>query len=212
MSVRVNLLPESTRVRAKNGQQRIVAMGGFAVLVVALGAGYWFQLDRVADAEAELLAANEVVTFRQSELADLAPFEELETALVRSNDALTSALGREISLAGVMQDVALVTPTDVALTSLEFVVTEDILAADGQVVRPAVARLVVTGETTSDHAPGLERMLVGYDKIASLFNVHLASTSVDEEQPDVLLFNLEGDLGEDVRTGRYVNGLPEGFR
>jgi hypothetical protein len=212
MSVKVNLLPQATQQRARHGQQRAVAVASFGLLVAALGAGYWYQLDRVADADAELLAANETVSLRESELADLAPFEDLEASLTRSTLALTTALGDEISIAGLMQDAALVTPGDVALTSLEFIATEDIPAADGQVVRPAVARLVVGGETTRDHAPGLERMLYEYDKISTLFNVHLATTAVDEEQPDILLFTIEADLGTDARTGRYTNGLPEGLR
>jgi hypothetical protein len=212
MSVKVNLLPEGTRVRAKQDQQRLVAIGGFVLLVVALGAGYAYQVDRVSDAQLELAAANEVIALNQRELAALAPFEQLETSLALSDEALTTALSSEISLAGVLQDAALVTPADVALTSLEFVTTDPIPTADGQVIRPAVARLIVTGETTADHAPGLERMLVEYDKISSLFNAHLASTTVDEEQPDVLIFTLEADLGENARTGRYATGLPEELR
>lgn len=211
-SVRVNLLPEATKQRGRESRQRTVAVSGLVAVVAMLGAGYWYQLQRVDDAAQQRDLAAEAVSLRSAEVAELAAYADLQSRVDQADGALTTALGDEISVAGVMQDIAFVTPPDTALTGIDITVVEDVVGIDGQQVQPSLARLQVSGETLARHAPGVEGVLREFDKLQWFFDPYLSHAEVDQEDPDILVFQFEVDLDESALTGRYVDGLPEALR
>jgi hypothetical protein len=209
--VRVNLLPQSTRERAKASRQRGAVLAVFVVLLGGIGGAYWLQLGKVDEARAQRDLAMEQVAARQAEVTELAAFQDLQTRVQQVTGALATALGPEISAAGLLQDIAAVTPLDTAVTSIEFTMVDEVVGLDGEVAKPSAARVTVKGETTGE-LPGVERAILAYEKVVSFFDVYFTSSEIDDQQPDVLLFTFDADLSEGARTGRYLFGVPEELR
>lgn len=199
MTARVNLLPQATRADAGKTRQRGIAVGLVLFVIVALGLAWFVQQgvlttaeDELADAEAELAAA-------QAEVAALAEFRDLEARLTDTNAVLVGALGDETTLAGVLQDIALVVPSDGAITSLS--VTFDPASP------PFTGAFTANAEVLSSHAPGVERFLLQLDRAAGFRNVFPGGSSIDED--DIADFTVSVQLGPEYRTERYADGLPE---
>jgi Tfp pilus assembly protein PilN len=216
--VRVNLLPETTRQRDRAARQRALAIAFFLGLLLVLGLLYWSQLSRVNDRQAQLAAEQNVVNELQTELAQLSEFEQLQARLERADAIVTAALSDEVSFAGALQDMAAVTPSSTWLESLSITIQDEVtvpLGAEGA----TIGRLTATGVEANSHAPGLERLLLELDKVASFGNVFFSdSTIVGDDREfvdgdgDETTFSLEMDLGLQARTGRYDDGVPEVLR
>lgn len=211
MSVRVNLLPRETSERQRASRQRgLAGLAGLLLLVILAGA-YWLQSTWVSDARAERDAAQEELDRLAAREAQLAEFEDLQERVEEADATIAATLAHELSMAGILQDIALVTPTDTAFSDLDLTAIEATGPDDGA-VREVVARIVLNGETLHGHAPGVERLLLEFDKIASFFDVYFSSSVVDAEDDDVSQFTVEVDVGQEARTGRYDQGVPEELR
>jgi hypothetical protein len=128
-------------------------------------------------------------------------------------------MGNEVSFAGILQDVAAVTPSSTWLESLGVNMEEHPTTPLGA-MRPTVGRISSAGVESSSHAPGLERFMLELDKVHAFDNVFFTGSTVvgDEERVfvggdgDESTFALELDLSADALTGRYSDGVPEEFR
>jgi Tfp pilus assembly protein PilN len=207
MSVRVNLLPEATKQRDRAGQQRSIAALAGVVLLAGLGGVYLWQSSQVSQAEDQLLAEQARTSHLRGEQAELIAFEELADRRERSDEILISALGDEVSLAGVLQDVAAVMPAD---TQLETFAVNIPSPSDPET--DAVGTLSLTGKTLASHAPGVERVLVSLDKVVSFREAYLNSSTLDEDDGRIATFSLDGQIGSEAETDRYADGLPEEWR
>lgn len=208
-TVRVNLLPREVEERDIARRQRLaVLLVGLAIaaLLVLL---YIFQLNRVSDAEDRLAQEETTRQQLQQEVDELQEFALLEQRAEESAGTLTTALGDETTVAGILQDVAAVMPTDAALTALTVTLGESDTGAFA-LGGPVLGRLAGSGESLRGHAPGVERFLLEFDKVAAFFNVFFSGSTVDET--GTTTFNFEVDLGPEIRTGRYAGGLPEELR
>ena len=208
MSVRVNLLPGEVAERNKAARQRALMGAGAVGVLGLLGVAYLFQMNRLSDARSELQAEQARVTELQAELADLSEFQELQGRLDAANTLVTTAFDGEVSMAGVLQDLAAVYPTDAQLEDLTIALTDP--TAELGAIRVAIGRMTASGATLQGHAPGLERLLLELDKVASFSNVFFTNSTQDEE--GIAAFSLDVDLGDDVLTRRYADGLPEELR
>ena len=202
MTARVNLLPGTVRERDAATKQRVYA--GLIVLIVLAGlagATLWQRgvlndaEDELADAEAELAAA-------QQEVAELAEFADLEERLARADDLLSTTMSEEATLAGVLQDVALVIPSEGAFTAM----TINLSGADGA----NVGNFTASAEVLSSHAPGVERFLLQLERAAGFRSVYPGGSTIDED--DIASFNVSVQLGPEYLTQRYDDGLPEVIR
>lgn len=210
MSVRVNLLPGDVAERNEAARQR-AAMGAAAVLLlVLLVLAYLFQVNRVNDAREELAQEEERVAALQAELGELQEFQELQSRQAAAQTLLSTAFAGETSMAGILQDLAAVYPSDAQLETLTIALTEP--TAELGATRVAVGTMNATGATLQGHAPGLERILLELDKVASFSNVFFTNSVQDDEGLGVAGFTLDVDLGQEVLTGRYADGLPEELR
>lgn len=209
MSVRVNLLPQETYAKQAAARQRnIAALAGLALLLV-LGLVYWMQNNALSDAREDREVAQAELDELTEREAQLAEFRELEQRVERSQTLIAEALANEISFAGMLQDIAAVMPEDAALTDLDITAVTD-ASADGGAVREVVAQIVAGGESLEGHAPGLERLLIEFDKIASFFDIYFTDSVLDTEgTEDAAVFTFEVDVGQEARTHRYVDGAPE---
>jgi hypothetical protein len=208
---RVNLLPREVAAKERERQARLLVVASGVLLLVALGGLYMLQLNRVSEAEDRLAAAEAERAALQQEVNRLNEFAALQQRRDSAVDTVTAAMGGEVSLAGVLQDVAAVMPSDAALQSLNISLHGDgSERAGGEPIGPSWGIISGSGETHGRHAPGVERFLIHFDKIAAFFNVHVSSSTVDED--GFATFSFETDLGPEIFTGRYLDGLPERFR
>lgn len=213
MSIRVNLLPreELERERRRRALMGLAVAGG--VLVVVLVGLYLLQAGRVDRAEEQLRAAEERRGQVQAQLRALDQYAELERRRDEAVDVVKATMATDVTFAGVLQDLAAVMPNEAAMTTLTVTMAEAEeagAAEEGFALGPSSGAISGTGETLRQHAPGVERFLLEFDKIAAFFNVFLSNSTLDEE--GVTVFTFEADLGPEVFTGRYLDGLPEELR
>jgi hypothetical protein len=213
MSVRVNLLPRETYARQAAARQRMLAGLGGLVLLALLAGAYVFQMNTLSNARDERDVAQAELDELNAREAQLAEFRDLEQRLDERERLISTALANELSFAGMLQDVAAVMPADAALTEFDVTAVND-AGPDGEAVREIVARISADGETLRGHAPGLERLLIEFDKIAAFFDVYVTDSVLDEDDPenDVAIFGVEVDVGQEARTHRYMDGVPEELR
>ena len=202
MTAKVNLLPRATRADADKTRQRGIAIGVVVLVIAALGLATFLQFGVLEDAEQDLADAQAELAAAQAEVAALAEFEDIEQRLAETNDLLTSVLGNEVTLAGILQDVALVTPTEGAFTSMGVTFQHDDPSTVGTFTGSA--------EVLSSHAPGVERFLLQLERPAGFRNAFPGGSAIDED--DIATFPVTVQLGPEYRTGRYQDGLPEVLR
>lgn len=207
---RVNLIPREIEERNRARRQWILAGIGGLVLVGLLVIAYLFQLGRVSDAQDRLEAEQQIIADLQAELDTLEEFRELETRLETACGLLEVALGDEITMAGAMQDLAAVVPSDTEIDTLTITVEPDAEAPLGA-TRIPIGSVLATGMTVNSHAPGLERLLLELAKVAAFDNVYFTQAVLDEATGAVG-FSIDVGLGPEIRTLRYVDCLPEELR
>jgi Tfp pilus assembly protein PilN len=207
MSVRVNLLPEATKQRGRANQQRLYALAAAGLLLLVLGGIWWWAANQVGQAEDRLAAEQSVTAGLRGEEAELIAFRDLADRRDQAIETLIASMADEVSLAGVLQDLAAVMPEDAQM---------DTLAVNLQGVperTDVIGNLVITGQTLTSHAPGVERMLLALEKVATFGELFLNSSTLEEDQVDpVATFSLEGAVRAEARTDRYVDGLPGDLR
>ncbi|MEX1176844.1 MAG: hypothetical protein WEB09_00145 [Nitriliruptor sp.] len=210
MSVRVNLLPQEQVARQAAARQRngLIATGLLVLLILAL-VTMW-QNGRIAAIEERLADEQAVLLSLQAEINQLDEFSELEQRIADSETLIAAALGNETSLAGILQDIASVIPSDAELDSLTLNV-DPTVPVPGTESR-TIGTMVLSGRSASNHAPGLERLLLEFDKVAAFRELFFTSSTLDDPDEPYISFNLEIGLGEEIRTGRYSDGVPEALR
>jgi Tfp pilus assembly protein PilN len=210
MSVRVNLLPEATRIRDRAARQRTAAGAGFLALLLVLG-GVWLLQDRQFDRlETELAAEHEELSRLRAEEAQLAAYAELATLVSTADDRVTQAMSAEVSLAGVLQDLAAVTPADTGLTSLTVTIPQRVEGELAAGPAAPIGTMALSGHSLTGHAPGLERILLELDKVGYFDEPFFNSSTLDED--GVATFTLDVGLLPSSQTGRYDEGVPEVLR
>jgi Tfp pilus assembly protein PilN len=213
-TVRVNLLPDTDRRRAQAGRQNVAIVAGFVVLLGAVGAGWWLANSQVTQAQAELAAEEGVLADLRAERARLGEFEELDTLIQRTDNDLAATLGSEVTMAGLLQDLAAVMPADVELTRLAITLSPAAEASLGD-ERDPIGLASLTGRSIQGHAPGVERLLLALDKLGALDDLFMSNSTVEAQEvlsAEVVQFTVEADLGPEARTGRYAAGIPEVLR
>lgn len=206
MSVRVNLLPRTVAERNKAARQRALAVLAGAALVAVLVLLYFVQVGRVNAVRDDLAVEQATLTQLRGQLATLQEFADLNRRVEDADAQLVAVLGSEASVAGVLQDIAAVMPSDTALQSLAVSI--------GNARSPgSVGAVTLTGQTLRGHAPGVERLLLSLGKVAAFRDVFVSSSTVDAgEELDVANFAVDFELGPEILTLRYVGGLPGGLR
>ena len=201
--IRVNLVPKAIARKARARRQRgIVAAGGVVVLAL-LGAGVVLQDQRVAAANEELEIERAELSQLQAEQRSLDEFATLEAQREELTATIATILGGQATVSGVLQDVAAVMPPDSALLDLAVNLDE---VPEGSTFGSVSA----TAQSLRGHAPGVERVLISFEKVNAFHGLYLGSSSDPGE--GVADFDFEFLLGPEVLSGRYVDGLPEVLR
>lgn len=211
MSVRVNLLPQATKARGRASRQRGVVLLVFLFVLLILAAVWFWQALRLGDAEDQLAEEEQQTAMLQAEVDELDPYRDLVDQTEARDEAITTALDWEVSVGGILQDLAATVPEDAQLDNLTITVLES-RELDPVTGRPTAGDFTLTARSLTDHAPGVERFLLSLDSYISLFDLHVSSSTLEQDRDDdlpVVTFNVEGRLSEDLRTERYEDGLPE---
>lgn len=209
MSAKVNLLPQVSREQARRAGARWAVAGILIVVIAVLGGVYWWLTLQVQDAEDRLAVEEQRTAELNAEVRALADFAELERRLEVSSERLQRALEQEVSFAGFLQDVALVMPADAQVENLAVNLTGEV---DDLGV---MGNFSVSGKSLSSHAPGVERLLLQFDRVVSFSDPFLTSSSLDDPESEderITSFSLDGRVNQNARTQRYEQGLPEVFR
>jgi hypothetical protein len=211
MSVRVNLLPQATRERDRAGRQRNGLIAAGFLLILGLGAAYWWAAGEVSAAEDHLALEQARSNELRGEVGELSEFNALATRQAAADVALQEALAGEVSFAGVLQDLAAVTPSDAQLESFNLSLGDP--AAEGSPEAGlSVARFSATGKTLAAHAPGVERFLLELEKVIGFRDLYLNTSALDDPDDRIATFSIEGGIGQQATTARYADGLPEELR
>lgn len=200
--IRVNLVPREIARKARARRQRGIAAAGAVVVLALLGAGVVLQDQRVATAGDELETEQAALAELEAEARSLTEFATLEVERQVLDDTIAVALGRQVEVAGVLQDVAAVMPPDAALLNLSISTT---VQREG-----AVGAVQATGQSTDGHAPGLERLLVSFDKVDAFDELYFGSSTATED--GVIDFDFDFVLNTEVLSERYLDGVPEDLR
>jgi Tfp pilus assembly protein PilO len=209
MSVKVNLLPREIEERRIARRITGVSVLGCVLVVAVLGLFYVMKLNEVAEAEEEREQVRAEVAQLEAQIAELEQYRVLAEQLEARNALLASAMAEEVSMARVLNDLALAFPSSASLRTMTATMQEP--TAPAGAADESVVSLSFDGYSTERFAPGVETVLVEFDKVSTFFRTFL-TTAQEEEigETDVTGFNGSLQLHEEARTGRYTDGLPEG--
>jgi hypothetical protein len=206
----VNLLPQEVDTERRARRRAVLSALGVVVFVAALGGLYVYKVDQVRQAEQARDEAAAEVASLEEEVAQLQEYRELADFLDARNAVLAEAMGDEVSFARAMNDLALAFPASASMESLNVSLVEaEQPGGDAIAFGTPVVELDYTGYSTERYAPGVETVLIEFDRVSPLFNVYL-NTAVEEERgsTEVTNFNGTAAMDETARTGRYDDGLP----
>jgi Tfp pilus assembly protein PilN len=204
MTARVNLLPEETRRRARAARRQGVAVAMLVLLVGVLALVHVLQRGTLDQSRAELATAEAARDFAQQDVNSLSAFANLSTRLDEARAIVGETLGAQVTVAGILQDVALILPHDADVDALSVTIT-----TDEDELGP-VGNLGLSGETSADISPGVERLLLALEKVAGFRNIHVSSASLDDQ--GYTQYSIQLQLGPENRTERYTDGVPGGLR
>lgn len=205
MSVRVNLLPRASKEGAKATRQRVAAGSLVLAVLIALGAASLWQRSVLSDAEEELEIARAELAAASADVRALSPYAALANQLDADRELIVGALSWQATLAGVLQDLALIMPDGTDFRSLTINFTPGEPADDG--LPETVGTLQASGESLELIAPGIERLLLQLERVAGFQEVFVSQVNIDEE--DVVSYSIDLQLGREHLTGRFLEGIPE---
>ncbi len=230
-SVRINLLPPEVAQRARRRRLGVAVGGLLVVYVLLLAALYVVKLGQVNQARAERDDAQAEVTRLESEVAALGPFRALDQQLDQRNAILAQAMAEEVSMAGLLNELALVFPSTSSLRSLGVALERGLEeeappAADPSVPAPPPPAPTVPDETTlignvtfegysvEEYAPGVRSVIVELRRVPAFVEPRVATAQAEEiGDTEVTSYTGDADLNASFYTQRYVNGLSvEGLR
>jgi hypothetical protein len=210
MSVRVNLLPSSIE-EAESARRQNLLLGLLVLLFIAGLAFFWFvKQGAVDDAVLARDAAQAEVNTLQAQVQSLAAFQLLADELAAGNTQLTTAMGDEIAVARLLNDVSLSLPGTASLTALTLSRDAAADAAGEITLGDNVANLLLGGYSIERYAPGVEGVLIQFDQVQGLVLTYLnTAASAEIATVEVTAFDANGLLDDQIYTERYLEGLPE---
>jgi Tfp pilus assembly protein PilN len=120
----VNLLPPEALARQRT--RRVIAgvVAGAAVLVALFVFIYFLQSTRLSKAEKKLQAQEAVNGRLQSQIAGLSQFAQLKQDVTEKNMQLSGLLSGQVLWSGILQDVSMIIPDKMSLTSMNATLAE----------------------------------------------------------------------------------------
>lgn len=212
MTPRVNLLPPEFHQRVVERRYAFRSAGGLVVLVLVLLLVTVMQGRQIGAAEARRDTAQAELAQLQGERAELQSFDELAGRLESRSEVVSFAMGREVSWATALTDLAATLPEDASLTSVSATLEvppvpggESGEQPEGGASNPAVvATLSLDGYSVARVAPGVTSVL---ERVATgpRFTTPVLASAEAQERGATAVTNFQGavPLGADAYTNRY---------
>lgn len=213
MMRRIDLLPSRYAVRRQ--ERRYVGLiGVVGAVIVGLLLVWWFMLTtQISSAEDDLAAARAQNSALESQIAELAPFAQLEADIQARRTALRSVMAGDINWPSLLTEIAMVVPGEVWLDTLAGsagategsapVATE---TAEIRITnRQPVGRIAFTGRSLT--MPGVAKWLIR-QATAEAFTAVWLNSAVEDETLDVFSFDSTLELGEAALSERFLRRLP----
>lgn len=210
MTVRVNLLPAEVVERVRQRRMLGFSAAGLVVVVLLIGLLYALQVAAVSRTRAERDEEQVSLAQLQARVAELEPFRQLALSIDARETLLAAAMGQEVSWARVLNDLAIVFPSNSSLLTLAANATIGTVQADAVDAPANIGTVTFSGYTVDRYAPGVEALLLRLDQVEALFGIYLGSASAElVGTTEVTSFNGTARIGPEAFSRRYVDGLPD---
>ncbi len=176
---RINLLPPEQRVKASRERGLLWAILLLVVVVVVLGLVYMWQNKQVADMQTELDDLTAQTTAVQQQIAALKPYAEIQATRTSMTATAKGIYDARVSWSTVLQEISLVIPDNVRLTSFTGAVPATMLPGTAVAVpagTPAATADVTFAGVTYTHQDVADFM-TRLGLIPQLTNVQLSSST-----------------------------------
>ncbi len=218
--VRVNLLPESIRERARVRRAKRIVAVLFGLVIFALAA-LWLVAQRdIQEAEAELVVAQEQQARLQAEAAQYAEVPAVFATASKGEEALSAAMSREVRWAFLLNQLSFATPSGVTLSTVSGSLAEagPTQTSPGGVLPPkesvGTMTFAGTGNSFSEVAAWLDSLQTlkdyTYPFLTNSAKSDEATTSGTLAGP--ITWESTADLSTNALSGRYgePTAAPEG--
>lgn len=207
--VRVDLLPDSVRDRARiRRAKRIALLLVLLALVIVAGLWYYWQ-QQVRNAEAELAAAQATGAQIAEQSAQYAEVPQVFASAEAAQGALTAAMSGEVRWAFLLNQLSFATPSGVTLTSIQGTLAEGgtTQSSPGGVLpaEETVGTMVFGGQASS-----FREVAAWLDSLQTLKDYtypFLTNTSKDTESGSIEWESNAG-LSPNALSGRYGTPPP----
>lgn len=127
---RINLLPKEAQAKASRERGLIYALLLIVAVVLAMGMVYVQQSTAVSDKEEELAGLQSQTAALQLQIAALQPYQELQTQRMQMTEAATAIYDSRVAWSNFLEQLSLVMPDNVSLTTLNCAVPLPMLPGD----------------------------------------------------------------------------------
>jgi Tfp pilus assembly protein PilN len=124
---RINLLPKEAKAKASRERGLAYALALLVVLVLGLGAVYVQQSSAVSEKEQQLADLQSQTAVLQQQIAALQPYQDLQTQRTQMTETAGQIYETRVVWSDFLEQLSLVIPEEVSLTSLNCVVPTTML-------------------------------------------------------------------------------------
>ncbi len=139
---RINLLPKEAQAKASRERGLFYTLLLLVAVVLAMGMVYVQQSTAVNDKEQELEGLQSQTAALQLQIAALQPYQELQTQRMQMTEAATAIYDSRVAWSNFLEQLSLVMPDNVSLTTLNCAVPAPMLPGD------VATDVAATGATT----------------------------------------------------------------
>jgi Tfp pilus assembly protein PilN len=128
---RINLLPHDERVKASRERGLAYVLLALILVVVALGAVYVWEHGKLADKNNQITTLDQQIATWQGKVNALLPYQALATSRVNLQQTAKQIFDARVLFSNILQEISLVIPYNVSLSSVSFTVPAVMLPGGG---------------------------------------------------------------------------------
>lgn len=197
----VNLLPPEVRQKVTSRNQAIAVGIAGAAVVGLLIVFYLLQGVALSKAQSDVAAQEAINSGLRGQVDDLLPYQDLQNQLVAQETMVDTAMAGEVAWSGVLRDLQLVLPDQVALSAFNATVGAG-EPVEGEAA--VVGNLTMSGESVGSLR--VARLLSKIPEVKGWENPWTGGLAAGET--DRWTWSLTVDLMSDVVTERGSKGVP----
>ena len=201
----VNLLPPELRQRLAIRRTTSLVVAAALGALALIGVFYFFQLQRLADAQDELEAQQARNAELQSQINGLQQFAALQAELAAKQELLSTIFVNEVSWSSALLDVSRVIPDASYLTNLTGQITA---TQTGEVVEPTggTPETTLIGNMTfqgvAQEVDTIATWITQLEQVQGWVNAWVTSAQEDAPFSNIYTFSNGLDLTQEAATAR----------